>query len=88
MRWSTNLKMTKLKSDGRVGQDFGSVTECPSGVLLSVGGDDFGSSFTRGFSFGSHDSGEILRQANIFHFDTLDFDAPMLGALVENLLNL
>ena len=64
----------ELKGCRRLGNDVRSFFESSGGFLFTLGGDDLGSGLAGGFGLGGHGSLQLLRQADILHFDSLHLE--------------
>ena len=68
------LQVAELKGCRRLGNDVRSFFESSGGLLFTLGGDDLGSGLAGGFGLGGHGSLQLLRQADILHFDSLHLE--------------
>jgi len=79
---------SELEGLGIRGNDIGGLGELARSLELAFGVDDFGPAFAFGLGLLGDGPDHILRKIDMLHLDELDLDAPRVGALVDNLLEL
>lgn len=71
-----SLQVSELKCH-RIGlDDVSGFFQSAGGLLLSLGRDDLGSGFASRLGLGCHGSGQLLRQTDVLHLDTLYLKQP------------
>ena len=78
----------KLEGLGIRGNDIGGLGELARCLELAFGMDDFGPAFALGLGLLGDGPDHVLRKIDMLHLDHLDLDAPRVGALVDDLLEL
>ncbi len=80
------LLKNHLKSSGAVGDNFGGMPECSTGLVLALSGDDLGPGLPGGLGLGSHSPLQLLRYPHVLHLNPLHLHPPRVRRLVQGAL--
>ena len=78
----------ELEGLGIPGNDIGGLGELVRCLELAFGVDDLGPAFALGLGLLGDSPDHVLRKIDMLHLDELDLDAPRVGVLVDDLLEL
>ena len=82
------LQVAELERGGVAADDLGGLGELLGRLELAVGGDDLGAPLALGLGLAGDRALHVGRQLDVLDLDRADLDAPGLGLLVDDLLEL
>src|SRR5262252_3270227 len=80
------LQVAQLQGDGFACDRVGRADQPLGGLVFAFGVDDLGALLAFGFGLARHGPPHLLRQIYSLDLDQRDFDAPLVGVAVQNLL--